>query len=126
MDKNKSKNTIESYYSKPSRQGRDAGMPIFVGTTLHLNGEPTLMGSGAFEHLSWANEEGVDLSLTHTGRRGNGLDLPGKTEEERNLALLDKVADAVANKKTYTIRITDIKTRERSYGLATYYFFEEA
>ena len=126
MDKNKSENAIKSYYSKPSRKDRDAGMPLFVGSVIHLNGEPTLLGSGTFEHLSWANEEGVDLSLTHTGRRGNGLELTGNTEEERNLALLDKVANAVANGKTYAVRITDIKTRERSYGLATYYFFEEA
>lgn len=126
MDKNKSKSDIQKYYSKPSRKDRDAGMPIFVGTVIHLNGEPTLLGSGTFEHLSWANEEGIDLSLTHTGRRGNGLELTGDTEEKRNLTLLDKVADAVANNKTYNVRVTDIKTRERSYGLATYYFFEEA
>lgn len=128
MDK-KDKNIISDFYKKDERNKRDTKMPLFVGSVINLNGAPIELGEGAFKHLSWANAEGIDLSLSHTGRRGNGLDLAGNTDEERNLALFDKVLAAVSAGKTFPIKIKDIKDRVRSYdGVPTtvaYYFFTE-
>ena len=130
MDKNKSKEIINEFYSDSKRSGRNSTMPLFIGSVITLNGEPEPKGEGAFAHLSWANAEGIDFSLSHTGRAGNGLELEGKTDEERNLALLERVSEAVEAGKTYPIKISDIKTRKRSYDgeetTVSYYFFEEA
>lgn len=129
MDKNE-KNIISDFYKKDERNKRDTRMPLFVGSVINLNGAPVPTGEGEFAHLSWANAEGVDLSLNHTGRRGNGLDLVGDTDEKRNLALFDKVLAAVSTGKTFPIKITAIKERIRTYdgvpNAVSYYFFAEA
>jgi hypothetical protein len=128
MDKNE-KNIISDFYKKDERFKRDTKMPLFVGSVINLNGAPVPLGEGEFKHLSWANAEGIDLSLAHTGRRGNGLDLVGDTDEKRNLALFDKVLAAVSAGKTFPIKVKAIKDRVRSYdgvpNMVSYYFFTE-
>lgn len=110
-----------------NRSNADTSLPIVEGTIIHINGFARFNEGTRMEYFGWTNEEGVALSTNHTGRRGNGLQLAGNTDQERNLALLAEV-EALEEGQTLAVRVASILNRRRMYDgvetLVSYYTFE--
>lgn len=112
-EKNKVTSEYKAYNASKNRTDRDSNSPIVVGSVLHLTGlQPFNVGT-TFEYYGWTNDENIPLSDKHTGRRGNGLDLKGNTDEERNLALLDEIASSATGK--IAVKVVAIDERKRLY-----------
>ena len=130
MDKSNFNELREGFISLNKQRNRttaDTTMPIVEGSTIHITGFARFNAGTTMEYFGWTNEEGVALSTNHTGRRGNGLNLVGNTDEERNLALLAEV-EALEEGKSITIKVKSILNRRRMYDgretLVSYYTFE--
>jgi hypothetical protein len=130
MDKSKLNELREGFISLNQQRKRtdaDTTMPIVEGTVIHINGFARFNAGTTMEYFGWTNEEGVALSTNHTGRRGNGLNLAGNTDQERNLALLAEVEN-LEDGKTLAVRVKSILNRRRMYDgretLVSYYTFE--
>ena len=130
MDKSKVNDLREGFISLNQQRKRtdaDTTMPIVEGSTIHINGFARFNAGTTMEYYGWTNEEGVALSTNHTGRRGNGLNLVGNTDQERNLALLSEV-EKLEEGKSIAIRVKSILNRRRMYDgretLVAYYTFE--
>ncbi len=110
-----------------NRTNADTSLPIVEGTVIHINGFARFNEGTRMEYFGWTNTEGVALSTNHTGRRGNGLNLAGNTDEERNLALLAEVEN-LEEGQSIAVRVASILTRRRMYDgvetLVSYYTFE--
>jgi hypothetical protein len=129
MDKsfNELREGFISLNKQRKRTNADTSLPIVEGTVIHINGFARFNEGSTMEYYGWTNEEGVALSTNHTGRRGNGLNLTGNTDEERNLALLAEVEN-LEEGKTIAIKVKSILNRRRMYDgretLVSYYTFE--
>jgi hypothetical protein len=110
-----------------NRTNADTTLPIVEGAIIHINGFDRFNEGTRMEYFGWTNEEGVALSTNHTGRRGNGLNLAGNTDQERNLALLTEV-EALEEGQSIAVRVASILNRRRMYDgvetLVSYYTFE--
>lgn len=110
-----------------NRSEADTTLPIVEGAVIHINGFAHFNAGSRMEYFGWTNEEGVALSTNHTGRRGNGLNLEGNTDQERNLALLAEV-EALEEGQSIAVRVASILNRRRMYDgvetLVSYYTFE--
>ena len=129
MDKsfNELKESYKELNKKRNRTNADTSLPIVEGTVIHITGFDHFNKDTAMEYFGWVNDEGVALSTNHTGRRGNGLNLVGNTDEERNLALLTEVEN-LEEGQSIAVKVKAILNRRRMYDgvetLVSYYTFE--
>ena len=119
---------LDKVYSGDNSK-RDSGMPIFEGAVITLVA-PTAANESFFikesNYSRWRTKEGHLLSVSQTGRRGNGLDLDGATDRERNAALANKVI--AAGTDGLKISVTKVKQKKSLFrgeeSLNNYLFFE--
>lgn len=106
---------------------RDSGMPVFEKTVITLfsakAGETCFIAESNYKR--WRTD-GALLSTTQTGRRGNGLNLEGSNDAERNASLYAEVVEAGEN--GLKIMVSTIKQKKALFDgadtLNSYYFFE--
>lgn len=119
---------LDKVYSGDNSK-RDSGMPIFEGAVITLvapekEDEPFFIKESNYSR--WRTKEGHLLSVSQTGRRGNGLGLEGATDRERNAKLAALVA--AAGTDGVQISVTKVKQKKSLFrgeeSLNNYLFFE--
>lgn len=127
--KNKVSAELSEVYK--DRENRDSGMPLFEGAVITLvlpenDTDPFFIKES--NYYRWRTKGGEIVSTSQTGRRGNGLNLSGATDKERNEKLAELVADAKDGE--LQIRITKNKQKRAIFNgeetLNNYLFFELA
>jgi hypothetical protein len=123
--KNKANNELENVYE--GRATRDSGMPLFEGSIVTLilpdnDSDPFFIKES--NYYRWRTKGNESVSLSQTGRRGNGLNLTGNTDKERNASLQEMLIES----GEISLRITKTKQKRSMFdgveSLNNYLFFE--
>lgn len=123
--KTKANSELEGVYE--GRATRDSGMPLFEGSIITLTLPENDTDSFFIKesnYYRWRTKNNELVSLSQTGRRGNGLNLTGNTDKERNASLQEMLIE----RGELTLRITKTKQKrsmfEGTESLNNYLFFE--
>lgn len=123
--KNKANNELEGVYE--GRATRDSGMPLFEGSIINLvlpENDTDSFFIKESNYYRWRTKGNELVSLSQTGRRGNGLNLAGNTDKERNASLQEMLIE----RGELTLRITKTKQKRSMFdgieSLNNYLFFE--